>query len=51
MKMRFRDEHGYALFLTVLIITLFGILATSFIAIVVSGAKKKRNPRRFDPSR
>lgn len=40
MKMRFRDEHGYALFLTVLIITLFGILATSLIAIVVSGAKK-----------
>lgn len=40
MKMRFRDEHGYALFLTVLIITLFGILAMSLIAIVVSGAKK-----------
>lgn len=45
MKMRFRDEHGYALFLTVLIITLFGILATSLIAIVVSGAKKTQSAK------
>lgn len=36
----FKEERGYALFLTVLIIGLFSILAVSLITVVLSGANK-----------
>lgn len=40
MKKRLFNNRGYTLFLTVLIIVLFGILSLSLITMVVSGAKK-----------
>lgn len=40
MIKRLQGSHGYALFMTMLIIVLFGILAVSLITVVVSGAQK-----------